>query len=129
MYPTLNCSRTEALYVNIINTGITEVGPISNYIISAMLRCFYRYATGIKLKLHAILMQVTATSSICTKISQKKGWENMCFDCRVALQLPRKYSSPAATGWFDSRTSQIGHSVVSGSPPLPRFFGFVMPRR
>ena len=30
---------------------------------------------------------------------------------------------------FDFQAGQIGHTVVSGSPPLPRFFGAVLPRR
>ena len=30
---------------------------------------------------------------------------------------------------FDSRTGQIGHKVVNGSPPLRYFFGAVLPWR
>ena len=60
-----------------------------------MLRWFYRHATGGKR--HGILMPLAAARSISSKKVAKGGGKNTCLACHVALQLPRKDSSPAAT--------------------------------
>ena len=64
-----------------------------------MLRWFYRHATGGKR--HGILMPLAAARSISSKKVAKGGGKNTCLACHVALQLPRKYSSPAATGNYN----------------------------
>ena len=51
----------------------------------AMLRCFYRNATGGKR--HAVLMSVTAARSISSKEVTIGGGKSMCLACRVGLQL------------------------------------------